>query len=113
VVDGNIVYARRVQEFLIQHAKNVEVDVAQNVPIMRRRLLLNNYDLIIADIHSIFDSKGLLVELNQTQIPKVIWTMINESIQGFGRIFHKPTGYIEMNAILSQAVPEALVQPNT
>jgi len=76
VVDSNRVFARKVGDFLEQHLKKVEVDYATNVPILRRRLRVNDYDYIIADIFTAFDAKAMQEVLSDVDTPMLVWSIL-------------------------------------
>ena len=76
IVDSNIVYAKKVGEFLEEHVKNGTVDYAQNVPVLQRRLKAHRYDLIIADILAAFDAKAMQQILKKVEIPMVVWSVL-------------------------------------
>ena len=38
IFDSNVVYAKKVAQLLHQHVREAEVDLAHNVPVLRRRL---------------------------------------------------------------------------
>lgn len=77
VIDSNVVFAKKVRDFLCEHVRDVSVDIADNLPVMRRRVQTSHYDFIIADILATFDSDSMLKELRELHIPVVIWTVIN------------------------------------
>ena len=78
IVDSNIIFAKRVAKFLKENKKEeVNVEFAQNVPILQRRLRTNNYDYIIADVVSAFDSDGMTDALKTVQTPTIVWSVTN------------------------------------
>jgi len=76
VVDSNVVFAKKVGEFITQHLKKADVDYATNVPVLRRRLKHNHYDFIIADIFTAFDAKAMQQVLRAVEIPMVVWSVL-------------------------------------
>ena len=77
IVDSNLVFARKVGEFLQRHLKEVIVDYASNVPILRRRLRdPNAYDYIIADIFTAFDAKAMHEVLRTVDTPMLVWSIL-------------------------------------
>lgn len=76
VVDSNVVFAKTVREFLYRHVRDISVDLANNLPVMQRRIQTSHYDFIIADILATLDSDLMFRELRESHIPVVIWTAI-------------------------------------
>jgi DNA-binding NtrC family response regulator len=74
VVDSNLVYARKVSQVLEKHTKDIEVDIAHNIFILRDRLKKNEYNLILADILSASHPSELALVLEEVQTPVVLWT---------------------------------------
>jgi DNA-binding response OmpR family regulator len=75
VVDSNLVYARRVSRVLQTHGKDIVVDVAHDIFILRDRLSKKRYDIVLADVLSLARPDELMVELEKLHDTLVIaWT---------------------------------------
>jgi DNA-binding response OmpR family regulator len=75
VVDSNLTYARKISDFLLKHVKEVEVDLAHNVFILRDRLAKKKYNLILADVVASARPGELMDELALHEIPVVSWSL--------------------------------------
>jgi CheY-like chemotaxis protein len=109
IVDSNLVFAKKVGEFLREHVKNADVHYATNVPILKRRLAKQTFDFILADILTAFDADGLVRELGNVETPMVIWSVL-ESTQDIQRsaitnmarkVLPKPQCEREMEEVMS------------
>lgn len=87
VVDANLAYGGMVKDFLETHMRDVQVDLAQNAAILRRRLRSNVYDFIIADILNSMDCEALVAELEACHVPILLWSFVNPG--GFANITAK------------------------
>ena len=74
VVDTNVVYARRVCNVLQSHGKDIEVDIAHNIYILRDRLKKNGYDLVLADLLSVTKPADYMELLGHLKIPVIAWS---------------------------------------
>lgn len=110
VVDSNIVYAKKVKDWLIENVKDMQVDIAWNAQVMHKRLSDKKYDLIIADIISTFDSKTVSEELQKVTIPQIIWAVIQNgnALKDIldKKIIHKPSCDAEFTQALAEIVPQ-------
>lgn len=113
IIDSNLLFAKKVMNFLNDNVKDIKVDIAQNVPIMRRRLINNHYDFVIADIQATMDPKSLISELKKVSVPTIVWsvleketqptdTMISDVIRS--RVISKPMHEKEFSEALSSLV---------
>lgn len=98
VVDSNLVFARRIKEFLQKNVIDCEADIAQNVHILKRRVANKKYDLILADIIATVDTDLLQETLESINIPKIVWSVLcDKSMSSFEKIFSKPINERELN----------------
>jgi DNA-binding NarL/FixJ family response regulator len=77
IIDSNLVFAKKVGEFLMEHVKNANVFYATNVPILKRRLAKQEFDFILADVLTAFDADSLIKELHDVKTPMVIWSVVD------------------------------------
>jgi DNA-binding NtrC family response regulator len=107
IVDSNTVFAKQVGKFLHDNLKQVEVEYASNVPILLRRLRHNNFDFIIVDIISAFDSEALIRELEHVKTPKLVWAVMDSHREVLSaicneRILNKPNSEEGIEAMASK-----------
>jgi len=78
VFDSNLVYAKRVVELLELYVKDVEVEVAHNIPVLRHRLAGNTYDLVIADVDTAVDTEQAQEILGKAaeRMPIILWSAV-------------------------------------
>lgn len=89
IVDSNIVFAKKVGRFLKENLREVVVRYATNVPILRRRLSMEIYDYIIADVVSAFDSEGMTEALKSTETPTIVWAVLDASKDIYQTFCHR------------------------
>lgn len=109
IVDSNIVYAKKVSAVLERFINNVEVDIAQDVWVTKRRLKQYHYDLVIADIDAVVAQDILVEELRQSNVPTIAWTVMNSqeviaNLVNVKQIFDKPHKESEMCELLQPAI---------
>jgi hypothetical protein len=76
IIDSNLVFAKKVGEFLRAHVKNADIHYATNVPILKRRLAKQEFDFILADVLTAFDADSLIKALKGVVTPMVIWSVL-------------------------------------
>lgn len=109
VVDSNLTYARKISDFLLKHVKEVEVDLAHNVFILRDRLAKKKYNLILADVVASARPGELMDELALNEVPVVAWSLsgnlsdLREQMTcgNCQTVLRKPVSQEEMRATLS------------
>jgi DNA-binding response OmpR family regulator len=105
VVDSNLVYARKVSQVLEKHTKDIEVDIAHNIFILRDRLKKNEYSLILADIMSASHPSELAFVLEEVQTPVILWTFAKSlellRCSTNSQVMEKPVDPEEVSARLS------------
>ena len=89
IIDSNLVFAKKVGEFLETHVRNVAADYATTVPVLKRRLKTNTYDFIIADIVNAFDCEGLQEALENVDVPMIIWSVLKRPSELQTRFYRK------------------------
>lgn len=111
IVDGNLVYAKKIKSTIEEYMQLIEVDTATNAFIAKRRLRENHYDLIIADLTAIIGDEILIEELKAVNVPTIIWTLFSGD-QRFDKLLNalkitsltKPYGEIEVHNVIATAV---------
>jgi hypothetical protein len=76
IIDSNLVFAKKIGEFLAEHVKSADISYATNVPILKRRLAKQEFDFILADVLTAFDADSLIRELRFVDTPMVIWSVL-------------------------------------
>jgi DNA-binding response OmpR family regulator len=99
VVDANRSFARKVRDAILRYGRDIEVDVAHNVPVLQLRLSENKYDFIVADVMTAIDPDELIDVLEHTDAFKFVWAM-TPNLADFkakvadlldGQVLNKPT----------------------
>lgn len=117
IIDSNLVFAKKVGEFLETHVRNAEADYATTVPVMRRRLKENKYDFIIADIINAFDVMGLHEALEDVDVPMIVWSVLNRPSElqekfhcrlYLNKIFVKPQTDEDLRSIMASVSSSVL-----
>jgi len=116
IIDSNLVFAKKVGEFLEKHVRKAEVDYATTVPVLRRRLKMNTYDFMIADIINAFDCEGLQEALQRVDVPMIVWSVLkrpSELHTSFykkvsSRIFRKPQTEEDLQSIMASVSSSVL-----
>lgn len=78
IVDSNIVYAKRIKNALECYVNDITIDLANDVFVTKRRLAINGYDLIIADILTVANQELMAEELKRTETPVIAWTTLSQ-----------------------------------
>lgn len=116
IIDSNLVFAKKVGEFLEKHVRNAMVDYATTVPVLRRRLKMNTYDFLIADIVNAFDCEGLQEALQSVNVPMIVWSVVQRPSELHtrfykkvaSRIFKKPETEADLESIMSSVSSSVL-----
>jgi hypothetical protein len=81
IFDTNVVFARRVGEFIEAHVLGARVSYAQNCAVLKGRLAKNWFDLILADPGTAFDpsvASSLLEEVqHELKTIVIVWTFMS------------------------------------
>lgn len=72
VVDSNKVYANLVRDVLLERF-GIEADVVTNVWELNRRLRINGYRAIVADLYAASDAEEMRGALTEASCPKLLW----------------------------------------
>ena len=82
IFDSNKVYANKIKALVEEHVKDAEIELACNIPILRHRLEMTRYDLILADVETALDTDVALALLNGVAKVSmvVIWTAVRTAV---------------------------------
>jgi CheY-like chemotaxis protein len=106
IVDPNLVFAKKVKSMLSEYTRNVDIHIATNVPVLKRRLTEHQYDLIIAEVMAIVEADRLLETLHQVDTPKLLWTVADtDTIKEFKNIVRKPTSEQMLRDMIERVIP--------
>ena len=111
IYDSNLVFARRVSSVIHEHVHNAEVDIAHNVPVLKRRLEENKYDIVLADVDVSVDgvlAKPYLQEARAAGTSVLLWTFLEredrELVTETACSFKKPVSVFELNQAVETLV---------
>jgi hypothetical protein len=116
IIDSNLVFAKKVGEFLETHVRDAVADYATTVPILKLRLKTNTYDFLIADVVNAFDCEGLHEALEHVEIPMIVWSVLkrpSELQNRFyrklaSRVFVKPQTHEDLQTIMASVSSSVL-----
>jgi hypothetical protein len=116
IIDSNLVFVKKVGEFLETHVRDAVADYATTVPILKLRLKTNTYDFLIADVVNAFDCEGLHEALEHVEIPMIVWSVLkrpSELQNRFyrklaSRVFVKPQTHEDLQTIMASVSSSVL-----
>lgn len=116
VIDSNLVFAKKVGDFLNQHLKIPSVEYATNGPVLKRRLKDKKYDYIIADVFTAFDSEAMQSTLKHVNTPMLVWSILKSPDDLSGafkdnltkRIIQKPDDDAGIEAAMTSVMLQAV-----
>lgn len=108
IVDSNLVFAKKVGKFLKKNLRDVEVEYATNVPIVRRRLKTNHFDCIIADVVSAFDAEAMTTVLKNVETPTIVWAVMDSPKEIYETFCHRVSKRVLPKPASERAIAETV-----